>query len=53
MNPQDLFDPDREKRTHVVNVRSDGKRWLIVLSDNSEVEWDVWCSMSQAERRSQ
>lgn len=53
MSHEHLVDPDREERTHVINVRFSGRVWMVQLSDRSEVEWDVWFSMSHEERRRQ
>jgi hypothetical protein len=47
------LDPDREKRIHVVGLRTKGTDYVIVLSDRSEVSWNQWMSMSQNERWNQ
>jgi hypothetical protein len=44
---------NRLDRIHVVNVRSRKDRFYVVLSDSSEVQWDIWIKMSEEERFSQ
>lgn len=46
-----MIDLQRTERVHVVNVRMKGNAYVIILSDGSEVTWDLWCSMSEKERR--
>lgn len=53
------YDPDREKRTHVANVRGDAKSgYVVVLTDAKKesewtIGWDHWNKMSVEERRRQ
>jgi hypothetical protein len=49
-----MNDPNRLKRIHVVNVRAKGiDKFVVILSDGSDVPWEVWIGMSQAERWNQ
>ncbi len=42
---------ERKARVHVDNVRLKDGKFLVVLSDKSLVEWGVWCSLSESERK--
>jgi hypothetical protein len=48
-----MIDPNREKRVHVKNVRLKNNKYVVVLSDDSEVDWDIWITMTQYERWNQ
>lgn len=45
-----MLDPHRLDRVHVVNVRMKDKSFVVVLSDGSEVDWDLWNRTPQDER---
>jgi len=48
-----MDDPDRLNRVHVVTVRGHGDKFFVYLNDGSSVAWEVWITLSEAERRSQ
>jgi len=48
-----MIDPNRLKRVHVVTVRMKDTKYIVILSDKSEVDWDQWIRMSQDERWNQ
>lgn len=48
-----MKDPNRLNRVHVVNVRMKDNKFIVILSDNSEVDWNMWIRLSQQERWNQ
>jgi len=44
------FDENRKNRIHVINVRFKNNKYFIVLSDETEIDWDYWISLSKKER---
>ena len=52
----EIYDVEKKKRTHVVNVRIKNDGYIVVLRDKHGNEftcgWEKWISMSEKERHS-
>jgi len=44
------FDKNRKNRIHVINVRFKNNKYFIVLSDETEINWDYWISLCELPR---
>jgi len=44
-----MFDPNRLNRVHVATVHHKNNNFYIILSDNTEGEWNYWITLTEKE----